>query len=266
VKRIAWATDIHLNFLEARQVEEFCRRVAATEPDGLMLSGDIGEAPSVGSFLRLMEETFDFPVYFVLGNHDFYYGSLASVREEIGVMARGSDRLHWLSESEILPLTETTCLLGHDSWADGRIGDFAGSDVVLSDHFLISDLAGLDRAGLLGKMNLLGNEAAAHVRRLLPSALERFRHAVVLTHVPPFRDSCWYGGKISEDDWLPHFSCKAVGDALEEIMRRHPDNQMTVLCGHTHGSGTAQILPNLLVRTGGAVYGKPRLQDPVIVE
>jgi hypothetical protein len=41
---------------------------------------------------------------------------------------------------------------------------------------------------------------------------------------------------------------------------------MTVLCGHTHSSGEAQILPNLRVLTGGAVYGKPALQRVLEVE
>jgi predicted MPP superfamily phosphohydrolase len=35
---------------------------------------------------------------------------------------------------------------------------------------------------------------------------------------------------------------------------------MTVLCGHTHGAGFAQILTNLSVFTGGAEYGRPELQ------
>ncbi len=42
--------------------------------------------------------------------------------------------------------------------------------------------------------------------------------------------------------------------------------QMTVLCGHTHGSGDAQILPNLRVLTGGAVYGRPGVQRVIEVE
>jgi 3',5'-cyclic-AMP phosphodiesterase len=41
---------------------------------------------------------------------------------------------------------------------------------------------------------------------------------------------------------------------------------MTVLCGHTHGAGEANILPNLLVKTGGAEHGNPALQDALIVQ
>jgi hypothetical protein len=36
---------------------------------------------------------------------------------------------------------------------------------------------------------------------------------------------------------------------------------MTVLCGHTHSSGECQILPNLLVKTGEAMYGTPKIQE-----
>ena len=78
--------------------------------------------------------------------------------------------------------------------------------------------------------------------------------------MPPFREACWHEGRISDDDWLPHFTCKAVGDVLSEAMRARPDRQMTVLCGHTHGAGEAEILPNLRVSTGGAVYGEPEVQ------
>jgi hypothetical protein len=83
---------------------------------------------------------------------------------------------------------------------------------------------------------------------------------LVPTHVPPFRESCWHEGRVSNDAWLPFFTCKAVGDVLSEAMRRCPDREMTVLCGHTHGAGEAEILPNLWVSTGRAVYGSPKVQ------
>jgi hypothetical protein len=79
--------------------------------------------------------------------------------------------------------------------------------------------------------------------------------------VPPFMQACWHEGRISTPAFLPHFACKAVGEALVSVMRRHPERGLLVLCGHTHSSGEARILPNLLVRTGAAVYGQPRVQD-----
>lgn len=35
---------------------------------------------------------------------------------------------------------------------------------------------------------------------------------IVLTHVPPFKEACLHKGKISDDDWLPYFSSKVMGD------------------------------------------------------
>lgn len=88
------------------------------------------------------------------------------------------------------------------------------------------------------------------MRARLPQALSEFQHVIFATHVPPFREACWHRGKISDDDWLPHFTCKAVGDVLLEIMKENPDRKLIVLCGHTHGAGEAQQLPNLKVLTG----------------
>jgi 3',5'-cyclic-AMP phosphodiesterase len=83
---------------------------------------------------------------------------------------------------------------------------------------------------------------------------------VLATHVPPFRDACWHEGTISDDEWLPHFTSKAMGDALLEIMRDHPAQELTVLCGHTHGRGEARLAENILVLTGGAEYGSPAIE------
>ena len=51
-----------------------------------------------------------------------------------------------------------------------------------------------------------------------------------------------------------------MGDRLAAIMRDHPDSQMEILCGHTHSAGVAQILPNLVVRTGRAEYCVPVIE------
>ena len=51
-----------------------------------------------------------------------------------------------------------------------------------------------------------------------------------------------------------------MGQAIQEVMAAHPESQLTVLCGHTHSSGHARILPNLHVWTGGVDYGMPKIQ------
>ncbi len=69
-------------------------------------------------------------------------------------------------------------------------------------------------------------------------------------HIPPFREAAWYRGRPSNDDFLPFFSCEAVGDVLLETARSHPKCNFLVLCGHTHGGGEIEVAENLRVLTG----------------
>src|SRR4051794_39722357 len=77
--RLAWLTDIHLNFL--RRAEQRAFFASLPDADAFAITGDIGEAHDVAAHLRAFAELG--PLYFVLGNHDFYRGSIAGVRAEV---------------------------------------------------------------------------------------------------------------------------------------------------------------------------------------
>jgi Icc protein len=254
-------TDIHLDFLEPLEIDRLCEEVRQGKPDGLLISGDISLADRIEHDLQHLETAVPTPIYFVLGNHDYYGSSIAEVRASVEKLCRIATRLHWLTMGGVFRLNTDTALVGHDSWSDGRLGDYANSPVLLNDYFLIKELSWLEPEERLIKLNALGDEAAAFFEKLLPEAFDDFARVVLLTHVPPFERACWHDGRISDTNYLPHFSCKAVGDVLLRTMQERPSCRLTVLCGHTHGYGVAQILPNLEVRTGGAVYGKPAVQE-----
>lgn len=258
--RLAWLTDIHLNFVTSAEIDLFFDNIADDDPDAIVITGDIGEASSVTGFLEWMEARLQRPIYFVLGNHDFYYGSIREVRQEVTRITHDSQWLTWLTGGRIVTLTDDTALIGHDGWADGRSGDYANSPILMSDYLLVEELAGLSRRGRLEKLNTLGDAAAAYFDTLLPLALAQYRRVIAVTHPPPFPEAAWHEGKISTDEFLPHLVCTAVGQTLRGVMQRHPDHELLVLCGHTHGEGEVAILPNLSVLTGGAEYGQPEVQ------
>jgi 3',5'-cyclic-AMP phosphodiesterase len=264
--RLAWMTDIHVNFLDEAATARFHAEVRRQAPDALAISGDIAESQSVAGALLHLTAGCGCPVYFVMGNHDYYRSSIAQTRSRIETLTADVPQLVYLSAQEFVELGPDTALVGHDGWADARLGNFERSDVLLNDYLLIEelrkwiDLFTLDRPALLAELHRLGDEAAEHFRRIIPAALETHRQVVVLTHVPPYREACCHAGKISDDNWLPHFSCAAVGDALSELMDARPDRQMLVLCGHTHCEADLQVLPNLRVLTGAAEYGGPVIQ------
>ncbi len=265
MKRWGWATDIHLNFLDEPGLEAFVAALRAAELDGLLLGGDIAESDSLGRHLGELSARLALPIYFVLGNHDYYYASFAAVQREVAELCASSPNLRCLTGGGVLPLSETAAAVGHDGWADARSGDYTRSEVLFNDYFLIEDLAGLDAEQRRSKLNELGDAAAAALAEILPAALDRFENIVVLMHYPPFAEACLYAGRISPDEFLPHLCCTAAGEVMVEIMRRHPRRRLTVLCGHTHGGGCVEIAPNLIVKTGEARYGAPRLQEVLLV-
>lgn len=258
--RVAWLTDLHLNFVSRRTVEELFSEVASQQPDAVVVTGDTADARSFGAMLEQLAAQVARPVYFVLGNRDYYHGSISRVRDEVRELCRRSEWLHWLSDRDAAPLSRRTGIAGHCGWGDGVYGDLAGSRVRLNDFELIADLAGLSVADRARKMAELGREASAHLARVLPPAAARWERLIVATHVPPFREATWHEGRISTDDWLPYFSCHAAGEAIRTVFENHPSCQGLVLCGHTHGAGEVDILPNLHVSTGGSEYYRPAVQ------
>jgi predicted phosphohydrolase len=255
--RLVWITDPHFNFITVGRFCDFVKEVLAHKPDAVLLGGDIGQANSVGMFLRMMAETIGCPIYFVLGNHDFYGSSIAKVCEQVSILCQKHPQLVWLDTAGVVELSKSTALVGTGGWADGRLGDYRNSTVMLNDYRLIEDLAGLTRRQRLTILNRLGNQCATQLAAALPAALEHHPNAIVLTHVPPFREACWREGRISADNWLPHMTCKATGDAILAIMQLNPQRKLTVLCGHSHSAGDAHITDNVYVISSAATYGAP---------
>jgi len=264
--RVVWATDIHLNFLRPQERAAFYSSLHDSQPDAVFITGDIAEAPCLQELLHEMKQASEVPLYFVLGNHDFYHGSIETVRRELKNWCLTQSGLTYLSSTGLIELTPKTVLIGHDGWGDGRFGNYERSPVRLSDQEVIRDFRGLDREAVLAKLHALGDESARHLRVVLTKALGSYQQVMCLTHVPPFKEACWYQGKMGNDDWLPYFACKAMGDVLLEMAQVRQECHLTVLCGHTHHAGIIQMLPNLHVKTGSAEYGQPHVEEILIIE
>ncbi len=258
--KLAWTTDVHLDWIDrSRRRDELVRSIRDDAPDALVLTGDVADGPHTARCLRRFEAELACPIFFVLGNHDFYGRTIRRGRREAAALAAESEHLVYLTEAGVVELTPTTAIIGHDSWGDARLGDYENSKVWLPDFVAVKDLAEAsgDRDLLRRRLHALGDEAARHFESVLPEALDRYARVLLATHVPPYREAAWHDGRHSDDHWLPFFACKAVGDVLTRVMRGRPDRELVVLCGHTHGSGESQILENVRVLTGGSGYDHP---------
>jgi len=197
--KIAWMTDIHLNFIDLTTRQKFYQKIIDSECNSVLLSGDIAEAPSIKNILQELAIFIKKPIYFVLGNHDYYRSQVDEVRIEMTALTASNEYLFWLPASPPLQLDNNTLLVGQDGWADGRLGDYHNSRVVLNDSRMISDLFQeklVGRSQLLAKMQQLADYDASQLQeQLIQAAIQRPQRIIVLTHIPPFKKRACMKGK-----------------------------------------------------------------------
>lgn len=260
--KAAWWTDIHFELLGEPARADALREWQESRADCAIVTGDISSGQTSLKWLREMALRFSAPIYFVLGNHDFFGTSIARRRKEAGELAAEANNLIYLTAGGIVPLSPTTALVGHDGWGDARGGDYENTPIRPPDLGEIEDfrVLGGDRTLLRRRLEQLGDEAAEHLAVVLPEALSAYPQVVVATHVPPFRETAWYGGHNSDANWLPFFCCQAAGAVLRRMAEYFPQRKILVLCGHCHGSGDVEIRDNLRVITAGGEPCTPHVQ------
>jgi len=265
--KLVWLTDVHLNFLSIEARNIFYQDVIDSSCDCVVISGDIAESNSIIEILKEMANEIKKPIYFVLGNYDYYGSDVKSVRNNMKILTENNLLLHWLPFSGVQQLEENTIILGEDCWSDGRFGDYEKSYVQLNDSVHIKDLSNLNKKGLLRQMQLLADYDANQLNSCLTEAIKNFKpvKVFVIIHIPPFREAAMHLGQISNDDFLPFFSSKVTGDVLLKVATENEDIEFIVLCGHTHSSAFWQPRHNLTVKAGAAVYSKPKIQEVFIV-
>ena len=258
--KIAWLSDLHLDFVKNGKLNGLLKEIRNSKSEAILISGDISTSGMLTGHLDLLAKHLELPIYFVLGNHDFYGSSIAKTSGLVIRHCAASAQLTWLSGSRPVRLTERTILLGHDSWADGRYGDYEASAVELNDYFLIDEFIDASKSERLFIMQSLAGQAVSYLKENMPNAIPKADHIIFVTHPPPFKETSRYNGKIAANVFLPHFSCRIVGDLLSAYALANPEKQFTVLCGHTHSEADIKIHRNLQVLAAQAEYEKPAIQ------
>ena len=261
--RLAWVTDPHFNHVSLPAWERWCDAVLSLEPRAVVITGDISEGDDVVFQLQRVAEEIALPIYFVLGNHDFYQSSIGKTRQRVIQASRDDPRLHYLTDCEAIRLDDGVYLVGEDGWGDATLGDYENSLVRLNDFRLIEDFARSDHACWKQMLIEQGESSADRLAEKIQRLPQDAQQLLVATHVPPFRESCWYEGYTTDDHWAPFFVCGCVGRVLDRASQDRPTCMLTVFCGHTHHEGIARLRDNLIVYTGAAEYGAPAAEGAI---
>lgn len=263
----AWATDIHLDFLQGdqRRLIAFSEKLIEKNPTGVLLTGDISVARELVFHLSAIERVVQRPIYFVLGNHDYYGSNTETIRKNMHELSNMSSFLKYMPTLPYHALTPSTALVGHDGWYDALYGDWQGSSFQMVDWNGIGDFRAVNgnKVTIVSTARKLAHEAITHVQHGIKQAVRYHKNVVILTHFPPFRESHVHKGRVGDDYSQPWFTSKMMGDMLLDASKTFPGINFTVLAGHTHGKWDGQVASNLMVHVGGAEYNEPALQGLV---
>jgi predicted phosphohydrolase len=275
-KKLVWVTDIHLdwltepntNIISESRVRDYCQEILSKQPNWVVITGDISTATSIEVHLMWLEKYLpDIPIYFVLGNHDYYYGSIPEVRSRIQKYNGVKTRTQWLNVTPIVKLTEKTCLIGHDGWYDGGYGNWFKSKLIMTEYQVTEDFRFQPPLVVHHRLQELSQQCADHIEKYVPSAVNvyGYKNIIFATHVPPFKENTRAPNRnISDSNWLPNMSSKKAGDALLKVAKAYPQVSFTCLSGHTHTFWKQKYSHNLVCYTGEADYGNPKAHIEVL--
>jgi len=286
VKKYEWMTDVHLDHLERsggidHVKNDFVRQIGK-DVDGIMITGDISLGSDIVRHLEIIDSIVDKPVYFVLGNHDFYKGSFQDTRQAVIDCATSSKNLNYMTSKSFISLTNDTAIVGHDGWYDGYHGDAISSPYIMSDWLQIAEY--INEGALhkfpsqiptqfyvrpnfgiiLGISRQQAMNAAQHVLDSATLAAKTHKSVFIMTHVPPFLDLYIRKPTDGEVSAAPWYTSKFMGEAIIEIANLHPDVRFDVFCGHTHQKKDVQISNNVFGHVGPSAYGSPQCAGIII--
>ena len=73
-------------------------------------------------------------------------------------------------------------------------------------------------------MQKLADTDALTLKETLTNAINPdIKKIIIATHVPPFPECCLHKGKQSDQNWLPYFASKAMGDVVSSFAKKNPE-------------------------------------------
>ncbi len=234
----------------------------AAAPDAVLVTGDFATAATLARWLRAYRRMTDRPLYFVLGNHDFWGSGVAEVRDEVRRLSAGTDGLVYLTGADPVTLAPGVALVGHDGWYDARAGRWDAPRFRMQDWEQVRDFpASAGHEGIVAVARGLADAAEADLLPQVEAAARHHTTVLVATHVPPW--PLPPGSRRHPDgEWIaPWYVAERLGQALERAAAAHPAVRFRVMAGHAHArrEGMA-IAPNLTCDVGGARYGSPGIE------
>src|SRR5579885_2817844 len=194
-----WFTDTHLDKVAPWNLMRFFLHVRKENPKGIFLTGDISNGILTPSHLRLMATFIECPIYFVLGNHDYHFSSIAEMHRKIRELCKEFPNLIWMKDAGVVHINDEVCLIGSEGWYDAVNGKPEFLKFTF-DWFLTKDFRDLPNMDARIKMwQKMADESAHELVDKLEKAMEqKYKNIYLLTHFPPWKEATRDLGTVME--------------------------------------------------------------------
>lgn len=272
---IAWCTDLHFDSTSVSRIDSFIREVESTNAASVLITGDISNAKRITVDLEYLETKLQRPIYFVLGNHDFYGSYIESTRNEVTALCRRSTYLKYLTSVSLI-IIGSTAIIGHDGWYDARAGSYKETTFLMNDWVQIGDFATknvVDHLRMVANYRRvaeiampLADASCVHLTASIKDAVRaKCTNIIIATHVPPFISSHIHRGVVGDVNAHPWYVNHALGMTLRAAKATYRNVNFWVFAGHTH-SEYVGVIDGVNVRVGSAEYTMPRVADMITIK
>lgn len=265
--KFLWFTDTHLDKVTPWKKTFFIKFLQRERPKGVIITGDISNGRNTCADLEFIAQSVPCNIYFVLGNHDYHWGSIEETHQRIRELCKKHTNLIWMTEAGVVHINEEVCFIGTEGWYDAEEGKPEYLKMTF-DWFLVDDFRKLstmeDRIKAWRK---LADQSAHDIADKLEKAIEqKYKSIYVLTHFPPWREATRDVGTVMEKFWLPYNCNLRLGRAIEKVMEVHKKRYITVLAGHTHTDCWIHVARNIECKVNKAkYYGELRNEEHIFI-
>lgn len=254
-----WMTDIHADKKSEADVLQIIEQINEASPSYICITGDIAEHKHTVDFLNLLKSKIARPIFFVLGNHDYYQTAIEDFSSYIASLYAQTN-LFYLPSYDAIALNDTTGIIGIDNWYNLSDHDFAQAEIRAQDFDQIIDVKGLKSNELISFFEQKYRENLKQLEKKLSLTLQTYDQIYVLMHVPPFHPTNFFDKETLQSAWRYYWSCDPIGKFLVEFMKGYPEKSIIILSGHTHVKGKHQPAPNIKAYVGDAAAAQLNYQ------
>jgi predicted MPP superfamily phosphohydrolase len=254
-----WLSDTHFDHTGDPGVIALAEEIVKVNPTGIFVTGDIATSDKFVYYLSALEKITQRPIYFVLGNHDYYGSSFENTEKKAINVSSISTHIKYLGNVSYMNIGQQTAVLGVDGWYDALNGSWrtAQQTAKLSDWTLIGDFVkckSMESIVALSKKR--ANEQVTSLMAKIKAATRYAKNLIILTHVPPVQ-MCDQVTTLDINTLVPFFTCRMLDDLMMQAAASYQNKSFMVLAGHTHLSGTSKPANNLMYMTPTIEYGHP---------